>query len=264
VLTERARVGRQGLSVDDEDRWVFNRMAEAYAARPPYPPGLVDRLAALATGPVVELGAGMGHLAVPLAARGRRVTAVEPARRMLERLTSRRQPGVEAVHATAEDTGLPPGGFALVLLADALHWVDPERTGRESKRLLAPGGILAVLEAKAGGNAFTDGVGRLLEATNPKARQKRTGAGRQLFTLAVGRRPIATETWLDEAPLAPAALEHFLRSLSFAGPALSPQAFERLLTAARELAGPYPLWRRELTLRWAAASGAPVPFGLLK
>ncbi|HEX8910372.1 MAG TPA: methyltransferase type 11, partial [Anaeromyxobacteraceae bacterium] len=65
-------MGRRSVSLHDQDRWVFNRLADDYLARPPYPDALVERLAALAGGAgarAVDLGAGVGHLALPLAAR---------------------------------------------------------------------------------------------------------------------------------------------------------------------------------------------------
>ena len=78
-------MGRRGVGVEDGDRWVFNRLADDYRARPGYPAALVDRLHALAggAGTVVDLGAGTGLLALPLAGRGLAVRAVEPASAML-------------------------------------------------------------------------------------------------------------------------------------------------------------------------------------
>ena len=43
-------------------------MADVYDARPAYPNGLIDALAELARGRrVADLGAGIGHVALPLA-----------------------------------------------------------------------------------------------------------------------------------------------------------------------------------------------------
>ena len=107
-------MGRRSVSLSDEDRWVFNRLAQDYLTRPPYPDTLVDRLVTLAGGPgarVADLGAGTGHLALPLAARGLHVTAVEPARAMLSALEARRDPEISivAVHASAEATAQSAG-----------------------------------------------------------------------------------------------------------------------------------------------------------
>ena len=80
-------LGRRKVGLDDPTRWVFNRMADVYDARPAYPLGLIDALAELATGRLVgDLGAGIGHVALPLAQRGFDVIAIEPAQTMLDRL----------------------------------------------------------------------------------------------------------------------------------------------------------------------------------
>jgi SAM-dependent methyltransferase len=251
-------MGRRGLSVEDDERWVFNRLAEAYAHRPAYPELLVERLVVLASGGrAAELGAGLGHLAVPLAARGVPVAAVEPARRMFQALDARRAAGVEAVHAAAEDTGLSAGTFALVVLADALQWVDPERTGREAARLLSLGGACAVVEARWGGTPFVDGILARAAELNPKLRRATGGALRQLVTLAVGRRALWTERFVDEQELSAAAIDPVVRSLSWVGPALSPAVVDGLVQDAQRLAVKHGArWRRELLLTWARREGA--------
>lgn len=256
-------MGRRGVSPSDPGAWVFNRLAAAYAARPAYPAALVDRLAALAGGAgarAADLGAGTGHLALPLAARGLRVAAVEPAREMLRVLEARRPPGadVACVAAAAEATGLPSGGFELVLLADALQWVDPELAGREAGRLLAPGGAVAVVEAAFAATPFMDGLAALLARANPKARPRPAGDARQLLALAAPGVLPAEEVLAQEAPLDEAGLAAFLASLSYAGPALGPAGLAALVDAARALAaetGGAALARR-LTLRWARQRAA--------
>jgi 2-oxoisovalerate dehydrogenase E2 component (dihydrolipoyl transacylase) len=81
-------LGRRKVRLDEASRWVFNRMADVYDARPPYPAALIDALCDLAGPPgarIADLGAGTGHLALPLAARGYDVTAVEETRQMMNR-----------------------------------------------------------------------------------------------------------------------------------------------------------------------------------
>ncbi len=238
----------------DGDRWVFNRLAGDYRARPAYPAALVDRLAALAgeAGAVVDLGAGTGLLALPLAGRGIAVRAVEPASAMLAVLREGvRGLPVDPVHAAAEQTGLPAGAATLVLVADALHWVEPEAAGHEAARLLAPGGAVAVVEVRIRGSAFADGLSELLARENPRAHPRPRGRLDQ-FLAATGVRRRAAETYLDEQVLAPERLDAVLRSLSLVGPALGPERLAGLLAEARRLAGAAggATWTRELRLTW--------------
>lgn len=46
--------------------------------------------------------------------------------------------------ARAESSGLPDRSVDLVTVAQALHWLDPELFFNEAKRVLAPGGAIAV------------------------------------------------------------------------------------------------------------------------
>jgi SAM-dependent methyltransferase len=262
-------VSRQAISVEDDARWIFNRLAADYAARPGYPDALVARLLALAGGPggrIAELGAGTGHLALALAHAGARVHAVEPARAMLGAL--RAAAGGEAagggggalpfgagavspVHATGEATGLPGAAFDLVVLADALHWVDAAAAGREAARLLAPGGAAAVVVPRPAASPFMDALGALLADANPKARPQPPPVA--LFLSHAGGAPAAGERFEHEEALAPARLDAVLRSLSLVGPALGPAARDGLLARARALAEAHggASWRRELLLHWS-------------
>jgi SAM-dependent methyltransferase len=236
---------------------VFNRLATHYGARPAYPASLVARLFALAGGRdarIVDVGAGTGHLALPLAAAGARVTAVEPARAMLRVLSDVAGGRVRCVHASGEATTLPGSSQDLGLVADALHWLDPEAAGRELARVVVGGGVVAVVEARLADSAFSRALEGLLAAANFKARRAAASAnaGRlvQLLAAAGGRRA-ATERFDHSAALSPGELDAVLRSLSYVGPALGPEVLAELLARARELAGDAPLWTRELTLTWA-------------
>ncbi len=247
-------MGRRDVGVEDGDRWVFNRLADDYRARPGYPAALVDRISALAgaAGTVVDLGAGTGLLALPLAGRGIAVRAVEPASAMLEVLREgARGLPVDPVHAAAEETGLPDGAATLVLVADALHWIEPEAAGREAARLLAPGGAVAVVEVRIRGSAFADGLSELLARENPKANPRPRGRLDQ-FLAAAGVRGRAAETYRDEQSLSPERLDSVLRSLSLVGPALGPDRLAGLLAEARKLAATSggAAWTRELRLTW--------------
>jgi len=251
-------VSRTGISVEDDARWVFNRLAPDYARRPGYPEALVARLAALAGGPgarVADLGAGTGLLSVPLAAAGLRVWAVEPAREMLRAIegecaTSTPTPtgALTPVHAAGEETGLPAGSFDLVVLADALHWMDAARAGREAARLLRPGGAAAVVVPRLAATPFLDALSARLAAANPRARPALPPVA--LFLSHAGAAPLPPEPFVHEALLAPDDLDAVLRSLSLVGPALGPAGVAGLLAEARALAAAHggAVWRREIAL----------------
>jgi SAM-dependent methyltransferase len=244
---------RAAISPTDDHRWVFNRLAADYPTRPAYPAALVERLCQLAGGPrarVADLGAGTGHLALPLAARGLRVSAVEPARAMLAELSRAAVANLEPVHASAEATGLASASFDLVLVADALQWIDPEAGAAEVRRLLAPAGALAVVTARLADTPFLSALAATIAARNPKARPGPPPV--ELF-FSLARLPVpADEAFADRAALDPPALEAVLRSLSYVGPALAPRALEELLAEARALAAAHggAAWDRELRLTW--------------
>ncbi len=247
-------MGRKNASPADARRWVFNRLAEDYRQRPSYPAPLVARLLGLAGGPgarIADLGAGTGQLALPLAALGAEVHAVEPARAMLDVLAAAGAPRVTLVHAAAEETGLAEGAFDLVVLADALQWVDPERGGLEAARLLAPAGALAVVTPRLADTPFLTALSARIAAANFKARPAPPPVG-LLFAVA-GLGAPASEAFEAEEALAPERLDAVLRSLSYVGPALGAGALAALLADARALAEAHggAVWRRELALAWA-------------
>jgi SAM-dependent methyltransferase len=244
--------------VDEDGRWVFNRLAGDYAERPGYPAPLVARLAILAGGPgtrAADLGAGTGLLSLPLAGAGLTVHAVEPARAMLAAMGSlpgtATPPGLRPVHAAAEATGLPEGAFDLVVLADALHWTEAALAGREAARLVRRGGVVAVVEPRFAETPFMTALAELLEAANPKAR--RAPLRLEAFFAHAGAGRHLTEGFEHVERLDQRRLEAVLRSLSLVGPALGPSGLAALLGRARDLAAAHggATWSRQVLLHWA-------------
>lgn len=127
----------------------FDAAASAYErARPGYPPALVDwltRTTGIESGaPVLDLGAGTGELTLRLAEAGLAVSAVEPSPAMSAVLSSR-MPGVEILPDRAESLSSADGSYALVTIANALHWLDPAAAFPEVARVLADDGHLAIV-----------------------------------------------------------------------------------------------------------------------
>ncbi len=127
-----------------------DRVADYVRSRPSYASAVVDCLregGALPEGArVADVGAGTGISSQLFLDAGCAVTAVEPNAAMREAAVQRlASPRFEARDGTGENSGLPDGGFDLVTVAQALHWMDIDRCGREFRRVLRPGGAIAVL-----------------------------------------------------------------------------------------------------------------------
>ena len=122
--------------------------------RPGYPDAVLDAMLAPLAGSAptlraIDLGAGTGKLSSALAERGLEVTAVDTSAAMLEVARARGGTITAGSLATrlarAEETGLPAASAELVTVAQAWHWFDAEEASAEVARLLAPGGVLALV-----------------------------------------------------------------------------------------------------------------------
>ena len=127
----------------------FDRSAGDYErGRPEYPAAAIDLLAReLRIGPgssVVDLAAGTGKLTRGLIRTGARVIAVEPVQGMRTELI-RAVPGAEVLAGTAEAIPLADESVAAVLVAQAFHWFDHPKAIREFRRILKPGGFVALI-----------------------------------------------------------------------------------------------------------------------
>jgi SAM-dependent methyltransferase len=122
----------------------FSSHAPEYAQfRPRYPAVLFHYLAvrAPATTLAWDCGTGNGQAAVGLAERFARVLATDPSSAQIAR--ARAHPRVE-YRVARYDTGLAAGSTQLVTAAQALHWMDVDGFVTEARRVLQPGGLLAV------------------------------------------------------------------------------------------------------------------------
>lgn len=130
----------------------FSDRVVAYVqARPSYPEELLTSLTEFAglraEAVVADIGSGTGIFTELLLPRCDRVYAVEPNAPMRaaaeERLAS--HPRFTSVSGTAEATGLPDGAVDLITVAQAFHWFDVPATRQEFRRILRPGGQVALI-----------------------------------------------------------------------------------------------------------------------
>ena len=123
----------------------FAQVAAAYARhRPCYPAQLFAWLAANAPARTLawDCATGTGQAAVALAEQFEQVWATDASAAQIEAATPADR--VQYRVAPADDSGLPAGSADLVTVAQALHWFDLERFYAEVRRVLKPGGLLAV------------------------------------------------------------------------------------------------------------------------
>lgn len=112
--------------------------------RPGYPDACVDWIVPGPHARAADIGAGTGKFTRELVRRCRTVTAVDPSADMLAVL-ARNLPEVHCEVGTAEASGLAEAGFDIVTIAQAWHWCDPVQASAEAARILAPGGIFALV-----------------------------------------------------------------------------------------------------------------------
>ncbi|WP_213813792.1 class I SAM-dependent methyltransferase [Glaciihabitans sp. dw_435] len=137
------------MTTDDERKTEnansFGAAADEYdRARPSYPIQSVDWLLPVTARHVLDLGAGTGKLTALLVERGFDVVAIDPSAEMLAKLDAAITDATSAV-GTAEDIPLPDDSVDAVVVAQAWHWVDPERAVPEVARVLRPGGTLGLI-----------------------------------------------------------------------------------------------------------------------
>lgn len=124
----------------------FSTQSEAYAShRPGYPDALFEWLAARApaTDSCWDCATGSGQAAISLSKYFNRVIATDASAEQI-----RNAIGADTIDyhvAAAENSGLDPASVELIVVAQALHWLNLPAFFKEVDRVLKPQGLLAIL-----------------------------------------------------------------------------------------------------------------------
>ncbi len=152
----------------------FASVAEEYErGRPEYAPAVVGALMAelgLERGAgVLDLAAGTGKLSRALLAAGLDVVAVEPQGALRDVLAA--SIGAGRVHeGLAEAIPLPDGSVRAVAVGEAFHWFEQQAALSEIRRVLRPGGGLALLSTIPDwrGASWAHELGSLVASLRPE------------------------------------------------------------------------------------------------
>ncbi len=121
---------------------------------------------------ILDLGTGTGTLARGFARQGAVATGLDRSDSMLDearQLSLAAGLEVSFLNGTAENTGQPDHIFDVVVAGQCWHWFDGPGAAREVKRVLIPGGVLAICHfdwIPEPGTAMGATV-KLIEAHNP-------------------------------------------------------------------------------------------------
>jgi SAM-dependent methyltransferase len=218
----------------------FTNHAGAYAAgRPSYPPASIDAILAGFGDPsnlaVADLGAGTGISSRLFADRGAHVFAIEPNAAM--RSAAEPDARIEWVDGTAESTTLADRSVDIVGAFQAWHWFDPTVATAEARRIVRPGGILAVVyNERDERDYFTLGYGDVVRRYSTDATEQRRA---KALAHALGIDPAKTkrEHFPNEQTLDRAALHERATSSSYLP--RSGEAAKRMHAALDDLFGKF-------------------------
>ena len=130
----------------------FSDRVENYIKyRPTYPPEVLrlfkDKMGLTRASVLADVGSGPGISARQFLENGNTVYCVEPndaMRTAAEKLLAG-YGGFRSVKGASENTTLPDAAVDFVTAAQAFHWFKPEPTKKEFRRILKPGGYVALI-----------------------------------------------------------------------------------------------------------------------
>lgn len=131
--------------------WDYTTLADAYLKRPDYADAAIDAMFSIAGAEqgdkFCDVGAGVAHLTLMLAARGLDVTAVEPNDAMRANGIKRTAAlaNVKWHEGTGEVTGQAAQAFDMVTFGSSFNVCDRQQALKETARILKPRGWFACM-----------------------------------------------------------------------------------------------------------------------
>ena len=126
--------------------WDYTKLADAYLKRPNYSEVAIDSILSIikvhAGSKICDVGAGVAHLTLMLAARNFDVTAVEPNDAMRKNgiLRTQKYKNVTWYEGTGENSGQPSSSFDIVSFGSSFNVCNRTEALKETARLLKPDG----------------------------------------------------------------------------------------------------------------------------
>ena len=154
----------------------FSSRVENYVKyRPRYPQAVIEILreecGLTPEWRVADIGSGTGFSTELFLANGNPTYGVEPNEPMREAAESllKPYPHFTSIDGTAEETTLPDSCVELVVAGQAFHWFDRETSRHEFRRILTPGGWVALMwNERRKGVPFLDEYERMLKQNAPE------------------------------------------------------------------------------------------------
>lgn len=131
--------------------WDYTTLADSYLKRPDYADAAINAMLSIAgaekSDRVCDVGAGVAHLTLMLAARGLDVVAVEPNDAMRANGIKRtaKLSNVQWFEGTGEHTGQKPQAFEMVTFGSSFNVCDRQAALKETARILKPRGWFACM-----------------------------------------------------------------------------------------------------------------------
>ena len=131
--------------------WDYTTLADAYLKRPDYADAAIDAMLSIAGAEkgdkFCDVGAGVAHLTLMLAARGLAVVAVEPNDAMRTNGIKRTEKITNVLwhEGTGEATGQATQAFDMVTFGSSFNVCDRQQALKETARILKPNGWFACM-----------------------------------------------------------------------------------------------------------------------